>query len=359
VNLHPILRRAATPELTAELAWDQPLKVNRAAVSWAIAIGQTAKDLAEMRAVRATVDELAAAGDDELAAIAEDLELPGPRTAAEVRALFAALAQEIFRLLASRGEAERDLPPPARARGPQPIGAPLSDAFRRAFGGWLSWDLFDPYSASQLKWGAAGCVAELNARLTPEERAAEAELLAQLVARWDTPSLLALERCSLGSWLENDVTEDALAGVLDDIIARLRRPPPTPPPGPRPRAEPLPVGSVDWPVGMATRFDTPNQQLQAKRRGERLLQAESPAKHVWVEGKLYPNLVSYIVSSAGEAGFGGGAVVERDNFGRPRPGRPVRHVLQLRQARVVFGYEPATSRWGVLTYYPTDEAALA
>ena len=113
-----------------------------------------------------------------------------------------------------------------------------------------------------------------------------------------------------------------------------------------------------WPVGMATRFDTPNLQLQAKRRAERLVEAERPPSTIWIDGKLYPNLVSYVVTSTGD-GFGNGAVVERDSFGRPKPGRPVAHVFQLRQARVIFANEGSASRWGIVTYYPTDESVLS
>lgn len=109
---------------------------------------------------------------------------------------------------------------------------------------------------------------------------------------------------------------------------------------------------------MATSFDTPNLQLQAKRRAERLLDSERPPTTLFVDGKLYPNMVAYVVPGTGE-GFGNGAIVERDIFGRPKPGRPVGHVVHLKQARVIFANEGSVTRWSVVTYYPTDEPVLS
>ena len=361
MNLHPILRRSATPTLAAGLRWSEPLKLHLAASSWAIAIGKLAGDAGAVKAIRATADELAHAGDaqvlDALASLS--IGVPIAADAAPARALFEALAGELFRLLASRGDVEGSLPPPRRERGPDFVGSPLSEAFRRAFGIWLSWDIFDPYSPEQLAWGAAACAADLDRRLDDAARAAEAERLAALIARWDTASLLAIERCALGSWLEADVTEDALAGVLEKISAHLHAPRPSAPPaaGARARVEKLPLGTVDWPMGMSTRFDTPNVQLQAKRRAERLVEDEQPPPTIFVGERLYPNMVAYVVTSTTAEGFGNGAVVERDPFGRPKPGRPVGHVFQLRRARVIFAQE-TPGRWSTVTYYPTDEGVL-
>lgn len=359
MSLHPLLRRAATPAVPANLRWDEPLKLHQAATSWAIAVGQTAKDADEMKAVRASAHELAGAAEPALLGAAADMSLPEAPAPDSIRALLGAVEGELFLLLAAHGDLPGGVPKPRRERGPNVVGAPLSDHFRRVFGTWLSWDVFDPYSKSQLAWGAAACAANLARRLDDAGRLDEAERITTLVGRWDTVSLLALERCSVGSWLESDLTESALAGVLEDIARRLREPPEAPPAGPRPRTEPLPIVTVDWPVGMATRFDTPNVQLQAKRRAERLVEAERPPATILVDGKLFPTMVSYVVAATHADGFGNGAVVERDGFGRPKPGRPVSHVFQLRQARVIFANEGSASRWGVVTYFPTDEQVLS
>jgi len=358
VSLHPLLRRAATPAVPENLRWDEPLKLHQAATAWAIAVGQVAKDAAEMIAVRNAAHELAAAAEPALLAAADEMALAAPGSDS-IRALVSAVDGELFRLLAAHGDVPGGVPKPTRERGPSVVGPPLSDNFRRCFGTWLSWDVFDPFSKPQLAWGAAACAADLARRLDDAGRLEEAERIETLVKRWDNVSLLALERCSCGSWLESDLTESALAGVLEEIARRLREPPEPPAAaGQRPRTEALPTGAVDWPVGMATRFDSPNVQLQAKRRAERLVEAERPPPTLFVDGKLYPNMVSYVVSSTQSEGFGNGAVVERDSFGRPKPGRPVGHVFQLRQARVIFANEGSATRWGIVTYFPTDEQAL-
>ena len=358
MSLHPLLRRSATA-IPANLRWDEPLKLHQAATAWAIAVGQVAKDAEDMKAVRESAQALAGAAEPELLGAAADISLPAAPAADSIRALLAAVDDELFRLLAAHGDVPGGVPEPKRERGPNVVGPPLSDHFRRGFGTWLSWDVFDPFSKAQLAWGAAACAADLARRLDDAGRLEEAERIETLLKRWDTVSLLGLERCSVGSWLESDLTESALAGVLEDIVRRLREPPAAPPAGARPRTEPLPVGNVDWPVGMATRFDSPNFQLQAKRRAERLVEAERPPPTILVEGRLYPNVVSYVVASTRNEGFGNGAVVERDSFGRPKPGRPVGHVFQLRQARVIFANEGSATRWGIVTYFPTDEQVLS
>lgn len=347
------------PAVPADLRWDEPLKLHQAATSWAIAVGQTAKDADEMKAVRASAQALAGAAEPALLAAAVDMSLPDAPAPDSIRALLGAVEAELFRLLAAHGDVPGGVPKPKRERGPNVVGPPLSENFRRVFGTWLSWEVFDPYSRSQLAWGAAACAADLARRLDDAGRLEEAERVATLVGRWDTVSLLALERCSVGSWLESDLTESALAGVLEDIVRRLRQPPEAPPAGPRPRTESLPIGTVDWPVGMATRFDSPNVQLQAKRRAERLVEGDRPPATLLVEGRLFPNMISYVVTATHKEGFGNGAVVERDSFGRPQPGRPVGHVFQLRQARVIFANEGSASRWGTVTYFPTDEQVLS
>jgi len=359
VSLHPLLRRAATPAVPENLEWDEPLKLHQAPTAWAIAVGQVAKNADDMKGVRESVQALAGAAEPELLGAAADLSLPAAPVSDSLRALLNAVDDELYRLLAAHGDVPGGVPKPKRERGPNVVGPPLSDNFRRAFGTWLSWDVFDPFSQAQLAWGGAACAADLARRLDDAGRLAEAERIETLLKRWDVVSLLALERCSVGSWLESDLTESALAGVLEEIVRRLREPPEAPPAGTRPRTEPLPIGTVDWPVGMATRFDTPNVQLQAKRRAERLVEAERPPPSIFVDGKLYPNVVSYVVASTHNDGFGNGAVVERDSFGRPKPGRPVGHVFQLRQARVIFANEGSATRWGIVTYYPTDEQVLS
>ena len=359
MSLHPLLRRAATPAVPPDLRWDEPLKLQNAAAAWAIAVGQAAESADDVKGVRASAAALADAGEAELLAAADDMSLPAAPAAEQLRLLLRGVEAELLRLLASRGDVPGGLPKPKRARGPNIVGSALSENLRRTFGTWLSWDVFDPYSRAQLAWGAAACAADLARRLDEPGRLEEAERIDTLLQRWDTVSLLALERCSLGSWLESDLTEDALAGVLGDIVKRLREPPAAPPAGARPRTEALPIGNVDWPVGMATRFDTPNVQLQAKRRAERLVEAERPPPTIFVDGRLFPNMVSYVVASTGADGFGNGAVVERDSLGRPKPGRPVSHVFQLRQARVIFANEGSASRWGIVTYFPTDEQVLS
>lgn len=342
--------------MPADLRSGEPLRLRHAAGLWAIAVGQAARDAAEVKAARAAAAELSALDDDGLRDAAESLSLPDGEPGT-VRALLDALAEELHRLLASHGDEEGELPEPRRGRGPDVVGAPLDDAFRRAFGTWLSWDLFDPYSSAQLAWGAAACAADLDNRFSDEERADEAERLRALLARWDTVSLLAIERCTAGAWLENDAVEDALAQAIERIALKLAAPRATRPPGPRPELQPLPFQNIDWPVGMATRFETSNVQLQAKRRAERLLEEERPPTVLFVEGRLHPNIVSYVVTSTGD-GYGDGAVVDRDDFGRPKPGRPIGHVFKLRQARVIFAYEPAAVRWEMVSSYPTDEPPL-
>jgi hypothetical protein len=352
VKVDPTLRRAAAA-VPVNLRPGEPLRLGHAASLWAVAVGQASRGADEVKAARAAALAISALPDDDLRDAAESLSLPAIELS-PLRALLDTVAADLFQLLAAHGDEDGGVREPRRARGPKVVGPPLGDAFRRVFGTWLSWDVFDPYSAAQRAWGAAACAADLDTRLSDPERSEESERLRALVSRWDVVSLLAIERCTAGSWLESDAVEDALAGTIEIIADRLAAPRIARPPGPRPPWKPLPIVDADWPVGMATRFETTNTQLQAKRRAERILEDERPQTLLYVDGNLYPNMVSFVVGGPAD-GYGDGAIVERDDFGRPKPGRPVGHIFKLRQARIILAYEPDAARWGLVSSYPTDE----
>src|SRR5262249_21523547 len=154
----------------------------------------------------------------ELLGTAADLSLPAAPAPDSIRALLNAVGDELYRLLAAHGDVPGGVPKPKRERGPNVLGPPLSDNFRRAFGTWLSWDVFDPFATAQPAGGGPAGAADLARRLDDAGRLEEAERIETLLKRWDLVSLLGLERCSVGSWLESDLTESALAGVLEDIV---------------------------------------------------------------------------------------------------------------------------------------------
>jgi hypothetical protein len=108
----------------------------------------------------------------------------------------------------------------------------------------------------------------------------------------------------------------------------------------------------------ATKYDTPELELEAHGRARRLLADASPPtmKTDPRTGNQIPNRVSYEVTRP-KGAFGGGVETVNDAHGNPLPGRPVQDAGPYRSAIVVFEFNPATGQWGQYTSYPIPTSA--
>ena len=106
-------------------------------------------------------------------------------------------------------------------------------------------------------------------------------------------------------------------------------------------------------VGRATRYETPELELEASGRARRMLDVENPPTMMakGAGGVLAPYNVGYKVERSG-GHFGRGVELLPDSNGQPLPGRPVRRVESCARANVVFKFNPATGKWGQYTSFP-------
>lgn len=116
-------------------------------------------------------------------------------------------------------------------------------------------------------------------------------------------------------------------------------------------------------VGRATRFDTPELQLEANGRARRLMNRDAPTTpttRVNAHGTTMPNDVGYVVEGP-RGGYGSDVEVQRGPAnpttgqpGAPLPGRPTQASPQQPRAQVYYRYNETTGQWRPRTSYPTD-----
>lgn len=99
-------------------------------------------------------------------------------------------------------------------------------------------------------------------------------------------------------------------------------------------------------VGRATRYETPELELEASGRARRILSETTPPTMTpkGASGALSPSQVSYVVAHP-KGQFGQGVEL----LGQ---GQQVQSVGPCSKARVVFRFNPTTGKWGQYTSYP-------
>lgn len=114
-----------------------------------------------------------------------------------------------------------------------------------------------------------------------------------------------------------------------------------------------PDGTVGKKVSAATKFDTPEAELDAVTKGQQLMSNEPPGViNVKPDGVAVPEYKDPIVAGPPE-GYGSGYEVMRDANGNPLPGRPVQPTGQLPNAQLVYKWNPGSGTWDPVTQYPT------
>lgn len=114
-------------------------------------------------------------------------------------------------------------------------------------------------------------------------------------------------------------------------------------------------------VGTASRFDSPEAELDAVRRAQARTNArvangdKSTAIEVGPDGVArLPRDVSVVTGHPG--GYGSGVeVIRNPATNQPLPGRPVQPTGQNPNARVVLQYDPSSGTWKPVTQFPTND----
>jgi hypothetical protein len=121
----------------------------------------------------------------------------------------------------------------------------------------------------------------------------------------------------------------------------------------------LPNGEIqDRLPNRATRFDSPQRELEAVGRARAQLEAEgngSPVFRVSSQGEVKVTTRRAYTVPGSRDGYGRGVEVQRGGNDKPLPSRWVRRTAQDPNARVVFEYDFIAGQWKEITHFPTDK----